>query len=234
MHPLVGEYIFICIPPTTRRGTRTEYGEATAVDQDQRIQSLPATSTLCKGNDDTALQSTPVLDQTRRHIYNSLQINQSHRAGQAAKPPHYRPHARIRGPVRTVFGLFTVLLFFLTGSTAANQVPANLDPGDPGPSEGNILGQAQGDSDELDAGQLAASGLAAANEHDAHVPMSRQLTVSGESYTALSNLYSSTGGAAWTVKTNWMSGDPCTAGWYVIFAVFLCILSPQAKHALLL
>ena len=37
--------------------------------------------------------------------------------------------------------------------------------------------------------------------------------VSGDSYTALSSLYSSTHGANWTLQTNWMSGDPCTASW---------------------
>ena len=42
---------------------------------------------------------------------------------------------------------------------------------------------------------------------------SRRLTVSGQSYTALSSLYSSTAGALWTTKTNWMSGDPCTSSW---------------------
>ena len=41
----------------------------------------------------------------------------------------------------------------------------------------------------------------------------RRLTVSGDSYTALSSLYSSTHGASWLTKTNWMSGDPCTASW---------------------
>ena len=41
----------------------------------------------------------------------------------------------------------------------------------------------------------------------------RRLTVSGDSYTALSSLYNSTHGASWLTKTNWMSGDPCTASW---------------------
>ena len=43
--------------------------------------------------------------------------------------------------------------------------------------------------------------------------MSRRLTVSGETYTALSSLYSSTAGVLWSNKINWMSGDPCTASW---------------------
>ena len=42
---------------------------------------------------------------------------------------------------------------------------------------------------------------------------SRRLTVSGESYTALSALYVATSGAYWNEKANWMNGDPCTAGW---------------------
>ena len=41
----------------------------------------------------------------------------------------------------------------------------------------------------------------------------RRLTVSGDSYTALSSLYNSTHGASWLTKTNWMSGDPCTVKW---------------------
>ena len=42
----------------------------------------------------------------------------------------------------------------------------------------------------------------------------RRLTVSGSTSTALSSLYSSTAGASWNSKTNWMSGDACTASWY--------------------
>ena len=49
--------------------------------------------------------------------------------------------------------------------------------------------------------------------------MRRRLTVSGETYTALSSLYSSTAGESWTNKANWMSGDPCTAGWFRVVCV---------------
>lgn len=42
----------------------------------------------------------------------------------------------------------------------------------------------------------------------------RRATVSGSSYTALSSLYSSTNGANWITRTNWMNGgDPCTESW---------------------
>ena len=37
--------------------------------------------------------------------------------------------------------------------------------------------------------------------------------VPGLTFTALSSLYSATAGENWYTKTNWMSGDPCTAGW---------------------
>lgn len=113
-----------------------------------------------------------------------------------------------------MFGVFAVLLLFLLGHTAASQVPSNWDPDDPGTFEGDLLAQAPWDPDEL-----AERGGTAADEHETDVPISRQLTVPGESHTALSILYSSTGGSTWTLKTNWMVGDPCTAAWYVIQTV---------------
>ena len=65
---------------------------------------------------------------------------------------------------------------------------------------------------------LAADGATSwaekSNWHDSAISVShRQLTVSGNTYTALSALYSSTAGILWTASTNWMSADPCTAAW---------------------
>ena len=40
--------------------------------------------------------------------------------------------------------------------------------------------------------------------------------VSASEKTALTDLYAATGGASWTTKTNWGTGDPCTNSWYGI------------------
>ena len=40
------------------------------------------------------------------------------------------------------------------------------------------------------------------------------LGVTSDTFTALSQLYSSTEGASWYTNTNWMDGDPCTDSWY--------------------
>ena len=50
----------------------------------------------------------------------------------------------------------------------------------------------------------------------------RRLAVSGDSYTALSSLYSSTAGVSWYTKTNWMSGDPCASSWWVVPTIDTC------------
>lgn len=69
---------------------------------------------------------------------------------------------------------------------------------------------------EVDKNDPSEIAIAAASKEETFVTGSRRLTISmsGGGYTALSSLYSSTHGASsWYTKTNWMSGDPCTASW---------------------
>ena len=33
---------------------------------------------------------------------------------------------------------------------------------------------------------------------------------------ALVDIYTATNGPGWTVSTNWLSGDPCTASWALV------------------
>ena len=46
------------------------------------------------------------------------------------------------------------------------------------------------------------------------IPKLGNATVDSSTSSALSILYTSTNGAQWYTKTNWMTSDPCTASWY--------------------
>ena len=110
------------------------------------------------------------------NLFISLQINQIRQV----RPRHHQDRTRIRGPThRAIFGLFSVLLFFLGHLGAANEVASSWDPATPQSprmplSPGGQRSPAENHMEFQSAGSSQVSQESTTQAPRAHMAMQRQ------------------------------------------------------------